>query len=125
VKPNTRLLENPYLLKDLDEDLDPFLLELTDLGPPNLVKIESMQASLTLFKGTSTSPIEGGPQMMTTMTSEATDPLEEEDLLMKTLMVTCRIMSLSPWPSKLELWDPYPGSLMEIEPKLEPSSLSS
>jgi hypothetical protein len=45
-------LENPYLLKDPDKDLDPFLLDLTDLEPLTLVKIGSAQALSMLFKGT-------------------------------------------------------------------------
>ena len=60
-KPNTRPLENPYLLKDPDEDLDPFLLELNDLEPLAPVRIESAQALSTLFGDTSNNPIEGDP----------------------------------------------------------------
>jgi len=56
-----RPLENPYLLKDPDEDLDPFLLELNDLEPLAPVRIESAQALLTLFGDTSNNPIEGDP----------------------------------------------------------------
>jgi hypothetical protein len=95
VRPNTRPLENPYLLKDPDEDLDPFLLELTDLEPLAPAKTESMQALSTLFEGASNRTMDEAPQI-TTMTSEATDLLEEEDLLTKTPMVTCRITSPSP-----------------------------
>ena len=74
-----------------------------------------------LFEGTSRT--EEDTQMTTTM--EAMDLQEEEDLPTKTPMVTCRIMSPSPQPSKYKLWDPYPGSSTEIGPKQRPSSLSS
>ena len=123
-RPNTRPLENPYLLKDPDEDTDPFLLDLTDLEPLTLVKIESVQASSTLFEGASNKTTDEAPQM-TTMTSEVMDLLEEEDLPTKTLMATCRIMSPSPRPSKSEPWDPYPESLTETGPEPMLSSLNS
>jgi hypothetical protein len=96
VKPNTRPLENPYLLKDLDEDLNPFLLELMDLEALTPVKIESKQASSTLFEDASNNITEEDPQMMTTMTSEAMDlQVEEGDLPTKTPMAPCRIRSPS------------------------------
>jgi hypothetical protein len=119
-------LENPYLLKDLDKGLDPFLSDLTDLEPLTLVKTGSAPALLMLFEGTSKT--EKDPQMMMIMTSEAMDLLtmeEEEDLLTKTPMVTCRTMFPSPQPLKSEPWDPYPESLMETELRLMPSSLNS
>jgi hypothetical protein len=118
-----RILENPYLLKDLNEDLDPFLLELTEWDPPDLLKDKSMPELSMLFEGASRT--EDNPQMMTMMTMEAMDLLEEEDLPMKSPMVTCKIMSPSPQPSKSELWDPYPGSLMEIKLRPRPSSPNS
>jgi hypothetical protein len=117
-------LENPYLLKDLDEDLDPFLSDLTDLEPLAPAKIESAQALSTLFEGASNRMTDEAPQTMM-MTSEATDLLEEEDLPTKTPMATCRIMSPSPQPLKSELWDPYPGSSTETEPEPTPSSPNS
>jgi hypothetical protein len=120
-----KLLENPYLLKDLDKDSDLFLLDLTDLEPLALVKIESAQALSMLFGDASSETMEEDPQVTTTMTLEATDLLEEEDLPMKTPMVTCRIMSPSPQLLKSELWDHYPGSSTGIEPKLTPSSQNS
>jgi hypothetical protein len=89
------------------------------LEPLALVKTESAQALSTLFGDTSNEIMKEDPQTMTTMTSEATD------LLTKTLMVTCRIMSPSPQLSRSELWDHYPGSSMEIGPKPMPSSLNS
>jgi hypothetical protein len=124
-RPNTRLLENPYILKDPDEDLDPFLLELTDLDPPNQAKGKSAPALSMLFKGASKT--EGEPQMMTTMMTmtEATDLQEEEDLPTKSPMATCKIMSPSPQPSKYKLWDPCLESSMETEPRQKPSSPSS
>ena len=112
-------LGNPYLLKDPDKGLDPFLSDLTDLEPLALAKTGSMQALSTLFKGASNKTTDKAPQM-TTMTLGITDLLEEEDLPMKTPMVTCRIMSPSPQPSKSELWDPYPGSSMGIGPEPTP-----
>jgi len=118
-------LENPYLLRDPDEDLDPFLSDLTDLEPLALVKTESAQALSMLFKGASNKMTDEGPQTMTTMTSEVMDLLEGEDLPMKTPMATCRIMSPSPQPSKSELWDPCPESLTGTGPKLMPSLLNS
>jgi hypothetical protein len=119
-------LENPYLLKDPDEDLDPFLSDLTDLEPLALAKTESVQASSMLFKGASNEMTDEDPQMTMTMTSEVMDLLEEEEVLpMKTLMVTCRIMSPSPQPLKSELWDPCPESSTGIGPKPTPSLLNS
>jgi hypothetical protein len=114
-------LENPYLLKDLDKNSDPFLSDLTNLEPLALVKIGSTQALSTLFGDTSNETMEENPQMMTTMTPEIIDFLEEEDLLMKTPMATCRIMSPSPWPSESELWDPCSESSTETGPKPTPS----
>jgi hypothetical protein len=122
VKPNTKTLENPYLLKDPDEDLDPFLSELTGWDPPNPQKDKSAPASSMLFENASKATDD---HQMTTTTREITNLLEEEVLLTKSLMATCRIMSPSPQPSKSELWDPYPGSLTETEPKLRPSSRNS
>jgi hypothetical protein len=117
-----RMLENPYLLKDPDEDLDPFLSELTDWEVPNQMKDKYVPASSILFEGAS--KIEGEPQM-TTMTMGAMDLLEEEDLLTKSPMATCRIMSPSPQLSKSVPWDPYPESSTVTEPELRPSSPNS
>ena len=120
-KPNMRILENPYLLKDPDEDLDPFLSELTGWDPPDPQKNRSMPASSMLFEGASRATDDH--QRMTTM--ETIDLLEEEDLLTRSLMATCKTTSPSPRLSKSELWDSYPGSSTETEPKPRPSSLSS
>jgi hypothetical protein len=115
-------LENPYLLKDLDEDLNPFLSELIGWDPPDLQKDKSTPASSMLFEGVSKATDD---HQTTMMTMEMMDLPEGEDLLTKSLMATCRTIFPSPWPSKSELWDPYPGSLMETEPKPRPSSLNS
>jgi hypothetical protein len=121
-RPNTRVLENPYLLKDPDEDLDPFLSELTGLDPPNQTKGRSMPASSMLFEGA----FKIGEEPQTTMTTtKAMDLLEGKDLPTKSPMVTCRIMSPSPQPLRSALWDSYPGSSTEIEPKPRPSSPNS
>jgi hypothetical protein len=125
VRPNMRILENPYLLKDPNKDLDPFLSELTEWDPPNPMKDKSVPALLMLFKGTSKAT-EDHPQIITMTMMEAMDlPEEEETLPTKSPMVTCRTTSPSPWLLKSELWDPYPGSSMEIEPRPKPSSPSS
>ena len=122
-KPNTRLLENPYLLNDLDEDWDPFLSDLTDLEPLALVKTGSTQALSMLFEGDSNKITEEDPQTMTTTMNLPKE--EEEELPMKTPMATCRIMSPSPWLSKSEPWDPYPESLTGTGPKPMPSLQNS
>jgi hypothetical protein len=62
---------------------------------------------------------------MTAMMKETMDLPEEGDLLTKSPMATCRIMSPSPRPLKSELWDPCLGSSMEIEPEPRPSSPNS
>jgi hypothetical protein len=92
-KPNMRVLENPYLLKDPNEDLDPFLLELTKWDPSNQMKDKFVPALSMLFKGASR--MEKDPQMMMMTMTEDMD-LPEEDLLTKSPMATCRIMSPSP-----------------------------
>jgi hypothetical protein len=115
-------LENPYLLKDPDKDLNPFLSELTEWDPPNPQKDKSTPALSMLFEGASKATDDH--QMMTT-TMEMIDLLEGEDLLTKSPMATCRTMSPSPQPLKSELWDLYPGSLTETEPKPRPSSPNS
>jgi hypothetical protein len=115
-------LKNPYLLKDPDKDLNLFLSELTGWDPPGLQKDKSAPASPMLFKGASKATDD---HQTTTMMTETMDLLEGEDLLTKSPMVTCRTMSLSPQPSKSELWDPYPGSSTETEPKPRPSSPNS
>jgi hypothetical protein len=97
-----RILENPYLLKDPDEDLDPFLSELIEWDPPNLRKDKSVPVLSMLFEGASKATDD---HQMTT-TREMMDLPEEEDLPTKSPMATCRIMSPSPWPLKSELWDP-------------------
>jgi hypothetical protein len=122
-KPNTKTLENPYLLKDPDEDLDPFLLDLTDLEPLALAKTESAPALSTLFGDASSTTTEEDPQTMTTTMNLPKE--EEEELPMKTPMATCRIMSPSPWLSKSEPWDPYPESLTGTGPKPMPSLQNS
>ena len=124
-KPNMKLLENPYLLKDPDEGLDPFLSDLTDLEPLALARTESAPVSSTLFEGASSNLVEEDPQTMMTTTLGTMDLLAEEDLLMKTLIATCRIMFPSPLLLKSEPWDPYPESLTETEPKPMPSSPNS
>ena len=118
-KPNMRVLENPYLLKDPNEDLDPFLPELTEWD--SQMKDKSAPALSMLFKGASRT---GEDPQMTTMTMMDKDH-QKEDLPTKSPMATCRIMSPSPWLSKSAPWDPYPGSLTEINPKLRPSSPNS
>ena len=75
-----------------------------------------------LFEGASKAT--DNHQMTTTM-MEMIDLLEGEDLPTKSPMATCRIMSPSPRLSKSELWDPYPGSSTETEPKPTPSSPNS
>jgi hypothetical protein len=116
-----RPLENPYLLKDLDKNLDLFLLELNNLEPLVPAKTESAQASSTLF-GDTFNPTEGNHQTTIT-TSEIME--EEEDLPTKTPMATYRIMSPSPQPLRLELWDPCPESLRETELRPTPFSPNS
>jgi hypothetical protein len=117
-----RILENPYLLKDLDEDLDPFLSELTEWGPPNLQKDKSAPASSMLFEDAS----KATDDHQTIATTKETMTLPEEgDLLTKSPMATCRIMSPSPRPWKSELWDPYPESSTGTEPGPRPSSPNS
>jgi hypothetical protein len=111
------LTNYPDLLKDPDKDLDPFLLELTDLEAPTLVKTESMPALSMLFNDAYDKKEDH--QMTITMT------LKEVDLPIKSLIATCRIISPSPQPVKLGLWDLYQESLMETGPKQIPFSLSS
>jgi hypothetical protein len=115
-------LENPYLLMDPDEDLDPFLSELTEWDPPNLQKDKSVPALSMLFEGASKAT---DNHQTTATTRETMDLLEEGDLLTKSPMATCRIMSPSPQPSKSELWDPCPGSSTEIGPEPRLSSPNS
>jgi hypothetical protein len=122
VKPNMKTLENPYLLKDPNEDLEPFLSELTEWDPPNPPKNKSALASSMLFEGIYTT-LDDHQMTMTTM--ETMDLQEEEILPTKSPMATCRTMSPSPQLLKSEPWDPYPGSLTEIEPKLRPFSPNS
>jgi hypothetical protein len=98
-----RILENPYLLMDPNEDPDPFLSELTEWDPPNLQKGKSVPALSMPFEDTSKATDD---HQMTMMTRETMDLLEEGDLPTKSLMATCRTMSPSPQPSRLELWDP-------------------
>jgi hypothetical protein len=117
-----RILENPYLLTDPNEDVDPFLLELTEWDPPNLQKGKSVPALSMLFEGASKATDD---HQMTVTTRGTMDLLGEEDLPTKSPMATCRIMSPSPQPSKSELWDPCPGSSTEIGPELRPSSPNS
>jgi len=117
-----RILENPYLLKDPDEDLDPFLLELTEWDPPNLQKDKSAPALSMLFEGASKATDD---HQMTATTREIMDLPEEGDLPTKSPMATCRIMSPSPQPSKSELWHPCLGSSMETGLELRPSSPNS
>jgi hypothetical protein len=114
-------LENPYLLKDPDEDLDPFLSELTGWAPPDLQKGKSVPASSMLFEDA----FRATDDHQTMTTKETMDLPEEEDLPTKSPMATCRIMSPSPRPLKSELWDPCPGSSTETEQKPRPSSPNS
>jgi hypothetical protein len=122
VNPNMRILENPYLLKDLDEDLDPFLSELIEWDPPDLQKDKSVPALSMLFEGASKATDD---HQTTAMTRETMDLLEEGDLLTKSPMATYRIISPSPRPSKPELWDPCPESSTETELEPRPSSPNS
>jgi hypothetical protein len=89
-----------YLLKDPDEDLDLFLSELTEWDPPNPQRDKSVPALSMLFEDASKAIDDH--QTMTMMTKTMDLP-EEEDLPTKSPMATCRIMSPSPRPSKLEL----------------------
>jgi hypothetical protein len=83
------------------------------------MKDRSVPASSMLFEGTSKE--EEDPRVMTIMMETINLP-KEETLPIKSLMVTCRIMSPSLQPSKSELQDPYPESLMGTESKPRPSS---
>ena len=117
---NTRSLRNwPNHLKDPDEELDPFVLELTDLDPVDTVMGKSALLSPM--------PSGGASNLEEQETEEVEETLlvtmnSEEDLPMKSLMVTTsRIWSPSPRLTMLKQWDHSPESSMEIEPKQKPS----
>jgi hypothetical protein len=119
---NTRSLKNwPNHLKDPDKELDPFLLELTDLDPVDTVMSRSVLLSLTPSEGTfvlKEQEVEEETLLVTTNS--------EEDLLTKSPMATTsRTWSPSPRLTTLKQWDCSPKSSMEIELKQKPSSPSS
>jgi hypothetical protein len=121
---NTRPLKNwPNHLKDPDKELDPFLLELTNLDPVNTATNKSMLLSPT--------PSGGAFDLKKQEVEEVEETLLvmmnlEEDLPTKSPMVTTsRTWSPSPKLMMLKPWDHSPESLMEIEPRQKPFLLNS
>jgi hypothetical protein len=119
-----RSLKNwPNYLKDLDEELDLFLLELNDLDPADTAMSKSVLLSPT--------PSEGDFNLKEQEEEEVEETLlvmtnSEEDLLTKSLMVTTsRTWSPSPRPMMLKLWGHFPKSLTETKLRLRPFSPNS
>jgi hypothetical protein len=122
---NTRSLKNwPNHLKDLDKELDLFLLELNNLDPANTVMSRSVlllpMHSEDTFNPDKAEEVKEVEETLLVMINS------EGDLLMKSPMVTTsRIWSPFPRPTMLKLWDHSLKFLMEIELRLKPSSPNS
>jgi hypothetical protein len=108
-----------------DKVEDPFLSELIGLDPASTSKGKSVllssMPSEDIFNPEEQEEEEVEEDLLTMM-----DWTEMDNLPTMSLMATTsRTWSPSPRPMTSKLWDHFPESLMEIEPKLRPPSLNS